>query len=495
MNCTYTVGMDHATITSQRAEEPCTGIPSDDLYSVSLIMNDRLRRFFAGEYQTVAGFSLTSPSEYLAMMGLTEAVLYTLRIHYSVLKNAMTLRFNASSDVTPKELQSLTGLVASSRTTIDAVLKVVGRGYDSDLLMLHLQDWAIKLEQSAAVVSDYILPLMLSPSSYCNPAEYPLRSPLTRLVADYIPTEVRDRNQQPYKHIIDATLRNGVKMPVMGLGTWLLQGQECVDAVVNAVRHGYRSIDTAEAYRNEVQVGKALQIVMNEGTVTRSELFIASKLSDESNGGFEKVQALVAKQLQELQLTYLDLYMLHSPMSNEDLQQESWRALELLYQKKIIRALGVSNFGRDELERLCSTASVQPMVVQNKVDVYHVGKQLDIKGDTVVSFAASQKILVVAYSTHSAYPFVMKPLDDPIVRHIAHHHSHDGSSLKVTPSQVLLRWAIQKGFAVIPRSSDPEHLLENYRALSMVPLSADEMNLLDALQYLVASPVSVPVLV
>ena len=179
------------------------------------------------------------------------------------------------------------------------------------------------------------------------------------------------------------------------------------------------------------------------------------------------------------------------------MQRESWRALELLYQKKIIRALGVSNFGREELERLCSTASVQPMVVQNKVDVYHVGKQLDNKGDTVVSYAASQKILVVAYSTHSAYPFVMKPLDDPIVRYIAHHHSlyHDGTSVKVTPSQVLLRWAIQKGFAVIPRSSDPDHLLENYRALSMVPLSADEMNLLDALQYLVASPVSVPVLV
>lgn len=474
------------------------GIPSDDLYSVSLIMNDRLKRFFAGEYQTVTGFSLSSPSEYLAMMGLTEAVLYSLRIHYSVLKNAMTLRFNASSNVTPMELQSLTGLVASSRATIDAVLKVVARGYDSDLLMLHLQDWAIKLEESAAVVSNYILPLMHSPSSSCNPAEYPLRSPLTRLVADYIPAqEVRDRNQQPYKQIIDATLRNGVKMPVMGLGTWLLQGQECVDAVVTAIRHGYRSIDTAEAYRNEVQVGKALQIVMGEGTVTRAELFIATKLSDESNGGFEKVQALVARQLQELQLTYIDLYMLHSPMSNEDLQQESWRALELLYQKKIIRALGVSNFGREELERLCKTATVQPMVVQNKVDVYHVGKQLDNKGDTVVSFAASQKILVVAYSTHSAYPFVMKPLDDPIVRHIAHHHSlyHDGTSVKVTPSQVLLRWAIQKGFAVIPRSSDSDHLLENYRALSMVPLSADEMNLLDALQYLVASPVSVPVLV
>jgi len=487
--------MEHATITSQRAEEPCKGIPSDDLYSVSLIMNDRLKRFFAGEYQTVPGFSLSSPSEYLAMMGLAEAVLYTFRIHYSVLKNAMMLRFNAPSDVTPKELQSLSGLVSSSRATIESVLKVVGRGYDSDLLMLNLQDWAIKLEESAAVVSNYILPLMHS-NSYCN-AEYSLRSPLNRLVADFIPTEVKDRNQQAYMHIVDATLRNGVKMPVMGLGTWLLQGQECVDAVVNAIRHGYRSIDTAEAYRNERQVGSALQIVMSEGTVTRAELFIASKLSDEANGGFEKVQALVARQLEELQLTYLDLYMLHSPMSNEDLQQDSWRALELLYQKKVIRSIGVSNFGGEELDRLCRTASVLPMVVQNKVDVYHVGKQLDNKGDTVVSFAASHKILVVAYSTHSAYPFVMKPLDDPVVRYIAHNHNlyHDDTSVKASPSQVLLRWAIQKGFAVIPRSSDPDHLLENYRALSMVPLSADEMNLLDALQYLVASPVSVPVLV
>jgi len=161
------------------------------------------------------------------------------------------------------------------------------------------------------------------------------------------------------------------------------------------------------------------------------------------------------------------------------------------------------------------------------VDPYHVGKQLDNKGDDLVQYARSKGIIVVAYSTLSSYPFSMNPIHDPIIRYIAAKHSFGQQQKSVTrgnrrpaavplesvgsdgsvtdaiaagvlhgatsPAQVLLRWALQKGFAVIPRSSDAGRLAENYAAMKMDPLSAEDMDQIDSLQLLVSSPVSMPV--
>jgi diketogulonate reductase-like aldo/keto reductase len=140
--------------------------------------------------------------------------------------------------------------------------------------------------------------------------------------------------------------------------------------------------------------------------------------------------------------------------------------------------------------------AIRPAVVQNKLDVYHVGKQLDSNGDSLVTYAREQGVVVVAYSSFSAYPFVMKPIDDPIIKAIAADHppfatSDNGDAVSVTPAMVLLRWSMQKGTAVIPRSSDRTRLLENYNALNrMLPLSVDEMGMIDSLQRLVSSPIS-----
>jgi diketogulonate reductase-like aldo/keto reductase len=131
------------------------------------------------------------------------------------------------------------------------------------------------------------------------------------------------------------------------------------------------------------------------------------------------------------------------------------------------------------------------MVVQNKFDVYHVGKQLDNQGDDVVEFARSQGIIIVAYSTFSSYPFVLKPLNDPIVKYIA--QTLSGPDNIVTPAQVLLKWSMQKGSAVIPRSSDRERLVENYKSLFLPALSQSAVDLIDSLQFLVSSSVSTPV--
>ena len=247
-----------------------------------------------------------------------------------------------------------------------------------------------------------------------------------------------------------------------------------------------RSIDSAQAYQNEADVGVAVKAAIDRGVVTRQELFLATKLSDPADAGYEGVKKLIERQLHDLQTTYLDLYMLHSPLGNPQLQQDTWRALEELLTAGTLRAIGVSNFDSKELEALSAAAKVKPMVLQNKVDVYHVGKQLDNQGDAVVSYAKQHNILVVAYSSFSAYPFAMLPTEDPLVRSVAAATNH-------TTAQVLLKWALQKGFAVIPRSTDAARLKDNFAALTLPALSKEHMNLLDTLQHLISSPVCVPV--
>ena len=241
--------------------------------------------------------------------------------------------------------------------------------------------------------------------------------------------------------------------------------------------------------RNEAEVGAGIARSISEGIVTRQELFIATKLSDESNAGFDRVTSKVLSQLADLRLEYIDLYMLHSPIENSSLQQETWRALEALHRSGKIRALGVSNFDAQRLQALVESSEIPPAVVQNKLDVYHLGKQLDDRGDGVVAYARSKGIVVVAYSSLSAYPFSMLPAYDPIVSFVA-----SRQPTPTTSAQVLLRWTLQLGgTAVIPRSTRSDRLEENLRVLDMAALSEADMALLNALQHMVASPISLAV--
>ena len=288
-------------------------------------------------------------------------------------------------------------------------------------------------------------------------------------------------------------LRNGVKMPLIGLGTWQMNGEVCERSVYDAIEVGYRHIDSAEAYRNEVDVGWAVKRAIDDGLVKREELFIATKISDEANAGYDNVKRLVKSQLEALQVDYIDLYMLHSPL--QGLQADTWRALEELYEQGVIKALGVSNFDSHELRSLVQSSKVAPMVVQNKLDVYHVGKQLDNRADELVATCRELGIILVSYSPFSAYPFVMTPAADPIVRYVARRMSADlsdstGKDIVVTPEQVLLRWNAMKGFASIPRSSRRENLESNLKALELPSLNVEYMDLLESLQFLVQSPVS-----
>lgn len=172
------------------------------------------------------------------------------------------------------------------------------------------------------------------------------------------------------------TLANGVQMSSLGLGTWKLNGQACETAVYDAIKVGYRAIDTAQAYGNEVEVGKAIARAIKDGIVTRDELFIATKLSSPDDAGYAGVQALVKKQLQSLQTDYLDLYYLHSPQKNDETTVTTWLGLTNLHNDGVIRSLGLSNHNSDQLRhhfKVIGSKGVAPVVLQNKFDVYHPG--------------------------------------------------------------------------------------------------------------------------
>lgn len=168
-----------------------------------------------------------------------------------------------------------------------------------------------------------------------------------------------------------ARLANGVEMPVLGFGTWQLLGSTCYEATAHALRVGYRHIDTAQAYGNEAEVGRA----MLDSKIPRREVFLVTKLSNPGEYQAPQLLARFASQLRDLQTDYIDLYMLHSPGPSKEVTLAAWRAMEDLYHQGRIRALGVSNFGREDLESLLAHASVPPVYVQNKFSIYSPGEQ------------------------------------------------------------------------------------------------------------------------
>lgn len=288
----------------------------------------------------------------------------------------------------------------------------------------------------------------------------------------------QSKSPPPHPHFV---LSNGVRMPALGLGTWQLIDAECADSVFNAITMGYRHIDTAQAYGNEVDVGNAVARAISSGIVTREELFITTKLSFDGD-----TELIVRQQLLALQTSYIDLYLLHSPIQDEGKLRLVWGVLEKLHEAGLIRALGVSNHDSGEIQKLLSLpVRYKPQVVQNKFDIYHPGKQLDANGDAILHTCLQHDMLMVAYSPFSAYPFVMRPLEDPLVAKVA-------KSLGLTPATTLIRWALQQGVAIIPRTSNEKKLQQNLEAVTnYAPLPHEAMQVLCSISQLLSNRLSV----
>lgn len=234
------------------------------------------------------------------------------------------------------------------------------------------------------------------------------------------------------------TLNNGVTMPQLGFGVFQVPDlAECEMAVSAALKAGYRLIDTATAYQNEEAVGRAIQ----KSGLKREDLFITSKLWV-SEFTYERAKQGIDASLQRLGLDYLDLYLLHQPYGDV---MGAWRALEEAYHAGKIRAIGVSNFYADQLKNLELTMSVQPAVNQIEVNPWY-------QQPTEVEFNQRENVRVEAWAPFAEGKHGI--FKDPTIQKIATNHGK-------TTGQVILRWLLQRGITVIPKSVHPERMAEN----------------------------------
>lgn len=246
------------------------------------------------------------------------------------------------------------------------------------------------------------------------------------------------------------TLNNGIKMPILGYGVYRVTQEECERCVLDALKVGYRSLDTAQSYFNEEQVGNAIQ----KSGVPREEIFLTTKVWVE-HYGYEQAKASVMESMHKLQTDYLDLVLLHQPFSDT---YGAYRALEELYAEGKIRAIGVSNFYVDRMVDFASFNQIKPMV--NQVETHIFQQQKELK-----EWADKYGIQLEAWA-----PFGEGrngTFDNPVVREI-------GARYHKTAAQVMLRWNIQRGIVVIPKSTHLERMKENFEVFDFV-LTSEEM--------------------
>ena len=245
------------------------------------------------------------------------------------------------------------------------------------------------------------------------------------------------------------TLSNGVKMPVLGYGVYQVTREECERCVLDALKVGYRSIDTAQSYFNEEQVGSAIQ----KSGVPREDIFLTTKVWIE-HYGYEQAKASVLESMRKLRTDYLDLVLLHQPFSDT---YGAWRALEELYEEGKIRAIGISNFYADRMVDFASFNRIKPVI--NQVEVHIFNQQKNAK-----EWADKYGIQLEAWA-----PFGEGrggTFENPVIGEIAAKYGK-------TPAQVMLRWHIQRGIVVIPKSTHIERMEENFNVFDFVLSDGD----------------------
>ncbi len=252
------------------------------------------------------------------------------------------------------------------------------------------------------------------------------------------------------------TLHNGVEMPRFGLGVYKMTDKEAaVEAMVKAIRTGYKAIDTATVYDNEAEVGEAVRA----GSVPREELFITSKVWNTDQGYDQTLRAFEAS-LKRLDMDYLDLYLTHWAIP--ETFEETYRAIERLYDEKLIRAAGVSNHQQHHLEKILAKANTKPMV--NQIELHPQLTQVSLR-----EFCAAEDIAVTSWSPLARG----RLLDDSVLSEIGEKY---GKSI----AQTIIRWHLQNDLIVIPKSVTPSRIAENANVFDF-ELSQEEMKQISAL--------------
>jgi 2,5-diketo-D-gluconate reductase A len=253
------------------------------------------------------------------------------------------------------------------------------------------------------------------------------------------------------------TLHDGVEMPQLGFGVFQIPPGETQERVEDALAVGYRHIDTAAAYRNEAGVGAAIAA----GEVRREDVFVTTKLWN-AEQGYDSTLRAFEQSLERLGTGHVDLYLIHWPLPGRDLFLDTWRAFERIKEEGGARSIGVSNFRVEDLERLEQEAEQRPTV--NQIELHPRLQQAELR-----AWHADHDIATEAWSPLAQGDL----LEDGTIATIAAHHER-------TPAQVILRWHLQVGNVVIPKSKTPERIRENFELFDFA-LSEDDMAAIERL--------------
>ncbi len=258
------------------------------------------------------------------------------------------------------------------------------------------------------------------------------------------------------------TLKNGIRMPMEGFGVFQVPDkEECKAAVLTAIRAGYRLIDTAASYTNEDAVGEAVREAIAEGICTREDLFIASKMWVQDMENYDTAKAAIDASLEKTGLEYLDLYLLHQAMKD---YFSAWRAMEDAYKKGKLKAIGVSNFYPHTLTNFCETVKITPMVNQVELHPYYTQEE-------ALKVMKEYQVQPEAWAPLGGGRY--KPFENEMLREIA-------AAYGKTVGQVILRWNVQRGVVVIPKSVHKERIEENL-AIWDFQLTEEEMQKISSL--------------
>jgi 2,5-diketo-D-gluconate reductase A len=255
----------------------------------------------------------------------------------------------------------------------------------------------------------------------------------------------------PTDTVPQVRLHDGVEIPQLGFGVFQVPPEDTAEVTARAFEAGYRHIDTAKAYQNEAQVGQAFRA----SGLDRDDVFITTKCFNDDHG-FEQAKDACRASLDRLELDFVDLYLIHWPVPSQDKYVETWKAFIELQQEGLVRSIGVSNFQPDHLHRIIDETGVKPSV--NQIELHPRFQQAGLRREHQDLDIATEAWSPLAQG---------EVLDDPVIERLA--ESHDK-----TPGQVTLRWHIQLGNIVFPKSATPERIEENFDVFDF-HLSDDEM--------------------
>lgn len=281
---------------------------------------------------------------------------------------------------------------------------------------------------------------------------------------------------------LSVAFNNGVKCPLIGFGTWRARGEDAYKAVKHAIEVGYRHIDTAFVYQNENEVGRAINDTIKAGLIKRDDIFVVSKLSS-TNHKENMVVPAIRKSLDNLQLEYLDLFLIHAPWSTipevegqvclnskktpdgkdvlDDIDPaETWRGMEQCVKLGLARSIGLSNFNSKQTEDIMQICTIKP--VTNQVELHHLLNQEKLK-----RFSEERGITLTAYRSLGGAKNIHKVLSDEKICSLA-------TKYQKSPAQIILKWVMQRGIIAIPKSVTPKRIEENLAA-SNFTISDEDM--------------------